>query len=153
MKLNKIQPGETYLRRQAVEYFLHHPDRIFNRKHPIQIVRCEGFSFSYATIDGNNRLFVAYLLGLDEVDIPIAKVIDIKGSEDDLDEIAHCIASYEEGVHSWSDLERRVVSESEYDHRIYSRMELDEEGCGDGLITLRKIYKPRLSLSKNKEVG
>lgn len=107
--ISTIQPGEEYLRRSTLNYFLENPDELQNQTHFIKLLICpKRAKFDYGVRDGSHRLMANYLLVNHELDLNTDEEID----PDDLRDLYKIRRS---GVHSWEDLKSRFVSDEEYE--------------------------------------
>jgi len=107
VNLYDIQPGEDMLNKESVEYFLRNPKKLFRKVPQIHLTKIQGHIYKYHAFDGNNRLFVCYKLGIDE--IPVKPKESIYDSLEFTSRLSREI--YDEGIKGWGDFEYRVFPE------------------------------------------
>lgn len=114
ISIHEIQPSEDILKKETVDYFLKNPKDIFTKE--ITITKSDDPKFRYYVCDGNNRLFVLYQLGINELEI----VPDYEPRFCiDYDEKNENIANdtFNHGVITWEQLKKRIVPKNKY-HEI-----------------------------------
>ncbi len=116
VSIHDIQPTEDILKKESVDYFLANPERIFDEK--ISITKSDNLKYKYSTVDGNNRLFVLFLLGFDKLKIlpDDADHFYVEGDKNNQDMAED---TRNRGVTGWELLKEHLVPEEEY-HRMLS---------------------------------
>ena len=74
--LYSIQPCESYLCEEAVEFFQKCPDKLFDYEDPIIIFYYQGREFRYFVTEGHHRLLVCHRLKITDVPVEPRKDYD-----------------------------------------------------------------------------
>lgn len=114
ISIHEIQPTEDFLKNETISYFMANPEKIFDDK--IIIHKCDNPRYRYCVRNGNNRLYVLFVLGVFELDIlPYeSDLMCICGDEKNMEVAEDTI---NQGILTWEQLGLRIVPEEKY-HRI-----------------------------------
>ena len=112
--LSDIQPSECELRKESVDYFLANPEKVYNRKAKIVLVKSKDKRFKFCVRDGNNRMYTLFMNGITRVYI----IPDYRLYYDALIPevfISSAVLTYEDGIRTWADLSGNILPDAEYD--------------------------------------
>jgi len=112
MNICDIQSTENYLRLESLDYFLENPNQIYMQMPTIKLVMVDNEFFKYFALDGNNRLYVAYKLELNNVPF-IEKKFD-KRRKKHRKFYRFALQNRADGIKSWDDLEDYIINSEEY---------------------------------------
>jgi hypothetical protein len=122
--LIEIQPGEPYLVRSTIKYFLKCPGKIFSMDEGMRIISLDNLPFRYFSFNGNHRLFSLWKKGVTEILLtPETDPVCLAFPPDNEEKgwVADSVMDvFRLGIKKWPDLENRLVTKKEFERILMS---------------------------------
>jgi len=120
ISINDIQPLDSYLIKEEVEYYENNFEKIFKLDDIKKVIikKCDSPRFKYYTVIGDVILFVLFKRGITKLffspdfNFHWQLISDIPGIDTELDLAEE---NYDEGIRNVIDFAEKIVSQREYD--------------------------------------